>query len=219
MDGSEFIQLATTGDPGDAQRALQANSALANARNAQGVSIVCLLVYRGRTELAAACASLRSDLDVFEAVCIGDLARVVQLVGADAALANAVSPDGFSPVGYAAFFGHAALLRELIARGGRVNVPSRNAMRVCPLHSAAANSDQDKATELARIVLDAGADPNAQQQGGYTALHEAALNGKLALIELLLARGADRTLGNDQGIAPLALAQKNRHEAAIRLLE
>jgi ankyrin repeat protein len=146
-------------------------------------------------------AAARSDLDIFEAVCIGDLSRVVALVSHDSGDANALSPDGFSPVGYAAFFGHAAILRELIAHGGRVDVPSRNAMRVSPLHSAAAHADQTKAVELARIVLEAGADPNAQQQGGFTALHEATLNHNVELIELLMAHGADPAIKNEAGVS------------------
>jgi ankyrin repeat protein len=219
MDAAEFIQLATQGDEQQALHELRANPVLATARNLQGVSLVCLAVYSGRTELVAALVAARAELDVFEAACVGDLARVVRLVSEDVENVNVVSPDGFSAVGYAAFFGHVSILGELIDRGGQVNVPSRNGMRVCPLHSAVAHADQTKAVELARMVLDAGADPNARQQGGFTALHEAALNGNTALIELLLSRGADPTITNDKGASASDLARTNGQHAAIRLLE
>lgn len=130
-----------------------------------------------------------------------------------------MSPDGFSPVGFAAFFGHLSVLRELIDRGGRVDSPSQNRMRVCPLDSAPAHFDQRQAVELARIVLDAGANPNAQQQGGYTALHEAAINGNIALIELLLSHGADPTIANDEGTLAVDLARTSGHQAAVDMLE
>jgi ankyrin repeat protein len=191
---------------------------LASARNAQGVSVVCLAVYRGRADLAAALAVARADLDVFEAACVGDLARVTAIVSTDPAAVDAFSPDGFSPVGYAAFFGHAGLLRALIDRGGEVNAPSRNAMRVCPLHSAAAHADQARAVDLARMLLDAGADPNAQQQGGFTALHEAGHNGNTGLIALLLSRGADAAIKNEKGATPEDLARAEGRDAALALL-
>lgn len=219
MDAAEFIKLAIEGDERAALAELARNPALASARNAQGVSVVCLAVYRRRLDLAAALAALRTDLDVFEAACIGDVERVARIASADPASINATSPDGFSPVGYSAFFGHPAMLRELIRRGGQVNTPSQNAMQVCPLHSAAAHLDQVKAVELARIVLEAGADPNARQQGGFTALHEAALNGNLALIELLLQHGAGATVANDKTSRPVDLARSNGHDEAVRLLE
>ena len=219
MEAAEFIRLATQGDEREARSELQRDPRLAAARNSQGVSVVCLAVYRGRAELAAALAAARTELDMFEAACVGNVERVVQLVSDDAQSVNGLSPDGFSPVGYAAFFGHPALLRELIRCDGQVNAPSRNAMRVCPLHSAAAHSDQTKAVELARILLEAGADPNARQQGGFTALHEAALNGNIALIELLLAHGADPSTENEKGSSPADLARSKGHGAAIRLLE
>lgn len=219
MEAAAFIQLATQGDEHEALLELARNPALASARSPQGVSIVCLTVYRRRTALAAALAGARTDLDVFEAACVGNLARTVRLVSDGTSSADAVSPDGFSPVGYAAFFGHVELLRALIERGGQVNTPSQNAMRVCPLHSAAAHIDQTRAVELARIVLGAGADANARQQGGFAALHEAALNGNMALIELLLAHGADPAITNDKGASPADLARSNGHDAAVRLLE
>jgi uncharacterized protein len=219
MEAAEFIQLATQGDERQALLELRRAPGLATARNAQGVSVVCLAVYRRRADLVGALAAARSDLDVFEAACVGDLARVVRLVSEDSCKVSAVSPDGFSALGYAAFFGHAALLRELIARGGQVNAPSQNGMQVCPLHSAAAHSDQTKAVELARIVLESGADPNVRQQGGYTALHEAALNGNVALIELLFAHGADPTLANEKGTSAADLARSKGHDAVVRLLQ
>lgn len=218
MEPTEFIQLATQGDERAACAELQRDPTLANARDAQGVSVVCLAMYRRRAEIAAALAAARADLDIFEAACVGDLERVMRLASDDSNSVNAPSPDGFSPVGYAAFFGHPRVLQALIARGGEVNAPSRNGMRVCPLHSAAANSDPGKAVELARIVLEAGADPNLPQQGGFTALHAAALHGNTALIELLLRHGAEPTLKNEEGASAADLARSKGQAGALRVL-
>lgn len=45
-------------------------------------------------------------------------------------------------------------------------------------------------TNLVRILLDAGADPQARGRDGRTPLHAAAFAGRLPVVELLLARGA-----------------------------
>jgi ankyrin repeat protein len=53
---------------------------------------------------------------------------------------------------------------------------------------------------LVNWLIDRGADPNARSQAPTshdTCLHSAAWNGDLAMVELLLARGADRTLLDD----------------------
>src|SRR4029077_10426673 len=113
------------------------------------------------------------ELTVSEAAASGDLGRVRGLVDGDPALACAFGPDGFHPLGLAAFFHHAEVVTFLIAAGADVSAPSRNSMRVTALHSAIAG--QDRESTLALIA--AGADVNAKQQDDFTALHAAAQNG------------------------------------------
>ena len=218
LDASGFIELATKGDEQAARAALERDPALAQARDAQGVSVVCLAVYYGRRKLADALAERRADLDIFEASCVGNAARVRSILAEHPDRVNSVSPDGYGPLGYSAFFGHAELLRELIARGADVNAPSSNAMAVRPVNSAAAHPDPALAVTLMRALLESGADPNGRQNGGYTALHEAAFNGNIALIRLLLERGANPRLANDEGGLPADLARSKGHAEAVRLL-
>ena len=152
------------------------------------------LVYRGDRDGALALAAGRT-LDLFEAAALGDAARVRAILDADAAAARAHAPDGFSALGLAAFFGQPACARLLIDAGAPVDEPAANAMRVTPLHSAAAAGQ----VEIARWLLERGAAVDARQRGGYTALHAAAQNGDLPLVELLLAHGAARALRTADG--------------------
>jgi ankyrin repeat protein len=149
-------------------------------------------LYEGKPDLARELAAARSDLDVFEAAAVGNLERLRALLDDDPSLASAWSSDGFTPLHFAAFFGHPAAARLLAQRGADLEARSTNeqfALDARPLHSAAAAGQR----EVCEVLLDAGADVNAVQHGGYTALLEARQNGNEELARLLLERGADPT--------------------------
>jgi uncharacterized protein len=68
------------------------------------------------------------------------------------------------------------------------------------------------------VLLEAGADPDAAQAGGYTPMHSAAANGDAPLVDLLIARGADPVRAADDGRTPADLAAERGHdELAARL--
>jgi ankyrin repeat protein len=217
-DVAALMDCLKRGDGDAVAAAVAANPELAQARDAQGVSVVCLAVYAGQPASAELIAAGRDDLDVFEASVLGQTARVQSLIGADASLIDAFSPDGFHPLGYACFFGHRELFDSLIAAGADVNAPSRNAMTVCPLHSAVATADPELALHMAQVLLEKGADVNATQRGGFTALQEAAQRGHADLIDVLLAAGADKSLRNDEGNNAVGLAcMAGYHHLAFKL--
>ena len=86
-------------------------------------------------------------------------------------------------------------------------IDTENAFKIGP-HIAA----------LERALLDAGANPNTIEHGGYTPLHQAAEQGDLVLVQLLLGRGASPTPKDDQGRTPLDLAEAKGHSEATGLL-
>jgi ankyrin repeat protein len=162
-------------------------------------------LYEGKTDEARAIAAGRSDLDVFEAAAIGDVGRLRVLLDDNPGLATAWSEDGFTPLHFAAFFGHPAAAKLLVERGADLEARSTNtqfALDAAPLHSASAAGQ----LEVCVVLLDAGADVNAVQHGGYTALLDAAANENEELMEFLLERGADRTarLDDGRGVTDLA---------------
>ena len=58
-------------------------------------------------------------------------------------------------------------------------------------------------TEVARALIEAGADVNLQNQEGSTALHSAAFLCRTEIVEMLLANGADKNLRNIYGSTAL----------------
>jgi len=69
-----------------------------------------------------------------------------------------------------------------------------------------------------RALLEAGADPDAAQNAGITALHAAAMTGNVAIADALLDAGADVTLADDEGTTPAAYARRGGHDELARRL-
>lgn len=147
-------------------------------------------VYRGDQARADELLAGNPELDVFEAAAVGKVDRLRELLVEDPSLANAWAEDGFQPLGLASFFGHLEAARLLVERGAEVNSASRNEMKVMPLHSAAATGDSEARYELAKLLLEHGADPNVRQQDRFTPLMEADQLGDDRLRELLVEHGA-----------------------------
>jgi uncharacterized protein len=205
MARHEIFEAIEAGD-GDRVREL---AGAAGERDGEGVSALLYAQYYGRGDLVAALRPGKGELDIYEAAALGDAARIEELLDADPGLVNSYAQDGFFPLGLAAFFKHADAVRLLLERGADANQESRHAQIVVrPLHSAAADGGS---TEVAQLLLDAGADVNAKQPGGFTPLHAAAQVGNEELVALLLERGADPAARLDDGRTPADLAREAGH--------
>ena len=146
-------------------------------------------LYRGECERARELASDVESLNGFEAAALGDADRLEKLLREDPDLARGSSPDGFTALHYAAFFGSPDSVRALVDAGANLEARSTNlefAPEATPLHSAVAAGRLENAAAL----LEAGADPNARQHGGFTPLMEAEHRGDLDLAGLLIRYGA-----------------------------
>lgn len=184
----EIFEAIAAGDADRVRALVEADPSLVHTQNEEGTSALLLARYYGRLDLVELLLERASALDVFEAAALGRLERVRELVDSDAELARAYAPDGFHPLGLAAFFGHPDVVRFLLERGADVNAVARNErVRTTALQAAAASGDN----ESARLLLEAGADVSATETGGFTALHAAEANGNRELVALLLEYGAD----------------------------
>jgi ankyrin repeat protein len=214
---ADLFAAIDAGDGEAVRAALAADSTLAAARDADGVSATMHALYHGQAAIAEELAAALPELDVFEAAALARSDRARELLSADPSLAAARSPDGFTALHYPAFFGGdeaAATARALLDAGADVNARSTNDFWVLPLHSAVAGNHE----AVAAVLIDAGADVNARQRHGWTPLHGAAQHGASATVDRLLAAGADRSARHDDGATAADLASAAGHEAlAARL--
>jgi ankyrin repeat protein len=156
-------------------------------------------LYAGEAERARELLPPDDELTVFEAAAFGRLNALRRILDDDPADVNAFSGDGFTALHLAVFGGREEAARLLLERGANPNVVSTNeAVRVAPLgtaafvrsvplarvlldsgadvngrgeggftalHSAAQNGDE----ELARLLLERGADPSLATEDGKRA--------------------------------------------------
>ena len=211
--GEDLLAAVKTGDSERVRQILDREPGLARVKDAAGVSAILLAIYHGHPELVDAFLQ-HVELDFQEACAAGRRERVDYLLERDSGLVNQLAPDGYTPLGLAVFFGHDALTKHLLASGADVNAASQNAQRVTALHAAVARRNP----ALVKLLLDHGADPNAEQARRFTPLQGAAFHGDREIVELLLAHGADAGPKNDDGQTAADLAAECGHgELAGRL--
>jgi uncharacterized protein len=198
----DFFAAVTEGHTSKVKTLLKKDSSLASAVDEKGVSALLKSIYHNKAEVTDLLLATGIKLNIFEASASGRTARLHELLKQDKALLNAYSSDGFYPLGLAVFFGHREAVETLLQAGADVNQVAKNAMKVAPLHAAAAS----KQLEVAKRLLELGANANARQEAGFTPLHEVAANGQLEFARVLLAHGAEVNARTDDGKTPLAFA-------------
>lgn len=214
-DVKSFQDQVKAGNLAAVRSAVEADNVLLNAKNEGGQSAFLLAKYYGQKAIAEYLLSLRPELDVFDQCVAGLTSDVLAAIDKDPSLLEAHSPDGWTPLHLAAFFGHPELAKALLNRGANVDARSTNAMTNTPLHAAVAG----RKPEVIRVLIDRGANVNLRQHGGWTALQGAAQAGDRELVELLLANGADPNARADNNQAALDLALLKGHQEIAELLE
>lgn len=86
---------------------------------------------------------------------------------------------------------------------GSSSVDVRDNAGYTPLHECCSRGH----LEIARLLLQHGADPNASATGGIRPIHDAVENDQVEVVRLLLSYGADPVIATYSGLTPLKIAR------------
>jgi ankyrin repeat protein len=145
-------------------------------------------------------------------VWLGDLEMVKILLDSGKFDINELHSDGSTALTMAIRQQRMPFIELLLSKGA-----DPNAFGVgLPLVVAAG---MDDGPEILQLLLKAGADPNLEeQQSGKTALLEAAGNGRVEKIKMLIASGANAESVNKRGQTALDVAAEKGHDEVVMIL-
>ncbi|MSO89346.1 MAG: ankyrin repeat domain-containing protein [Rhodospirillaceae bacterium] len=206
---TEFLEAIKAGAVPKAAALLDREPTLIAARATGGESAVQLAIYSGRPNVVRWLLQKGATLDLFEAAALGEVAQVKTILDGDPSKSEGYSKDGWTALHLASFFGHADVVRLLVAAGARRTAVSRNKLANTPLHAAVAA----RRATVVDVLLAAGADPDSRETNGLTPLHLAALNGDVEIIRRLIAAGADRLAQAPDGRIPVEWVKKDQVNA------
>ena len=150
-----LFEAIAAGDEDALREELERRPDSASERNADGLSPVLYALYNGRADLVDPILDANPALDAFDAAAVGRTRGLEELLDAEPALAHAWSPDGFTALHLAAFFGQEDAAKLLLDRGADARAVSRHhELQVAPVQSAAAGGHD----AIVRLLLERGAE-------------------------------------------------------------
>ncbi len=125
---------------------------------------------------------------------------------------NVKNKSGFSPLTIASYSGNLEIATLLAKHVENIDLNSNVGT---PLMAAVYRNNND----IAKMLLDSGADVNITDAKGTTALHYAIKFKNADLIKVLVNNGADINLKDNKGLSPLDYAKIDNNKNIVELLK
>lgn len=188
MDAREELWLGVCeGDHAGVEAIVGTRPDLARSKTDEGLPWTLAAVYRGHPGVADLLLRHGAELDPFTAAALGRTDQLKVLLDRDEAGLQDLSPDGWTPLHLAAFFGHRETAAMLIDRGADMAAVSRNEIGNTPLHAAVAGGRGS----VVELLVERGADVNAVANG-MRPLDIATGREDQEMATYLIAHGAER---------------------------
>jgi len=181
-----LIEAIQQGDPAALKLAIAENPTCVNDRDSNGIPALLLALYYRRTDCVHRLLDAGANVDFHLACALNRPDDVAKFLDSDPALISSLTPDGWTALHLAAFFGCEDTARLLLSRGASPTLRSTNQMANLPIHSAAAS----RQANIVEALLAAGSPVDDKQQGGYTPMDSAVQNKDQATIDTLVRYGA-----------------------------
>lgn len=211
MNLSLLEEYIETGNYQDLELLLSRDSDLVKQNTSHDISPLLLSCYYHKPQVTQTILSYISTITIHEACAVGLNEHVQMMIDHKKEVVNELSTHGFTPLGISAHFEKEDIVRLLLTHHANPNIPSQNGYNVYPLHAALSANNSN----ISKMLIEAGAEVNAKQQGNISALHLAAQHGNIDLIIALLEQGAEikSTTTAGDSAADLA-ASKGYHDIA-----
>jgi ankyrin repeat protein len=201
--GMSPLHVAACARQVEAARRLIEHGVDLNLRNGGGRMAVHDAFEQGQLEIAQMLFDAGCEVDACAAAAFGRLEDLESRLPADA---NDMT-TGLSPLGWAAYGQQVEAAKMLIAAGAKVAGDPWDELAWGPACDVCA-------MDVAKVMLEAGADPNWRDSDANTPLHLVLASPLVAepsfFIETLLEGGADPTARNAQGHTALDLARAQK---------
>ena len=144
-----------------------------------------------------------AKLDLFSAVAVGDMSEAARLLNANPKSANSRGYDGYPALHLSVAINNKGMVELLLEAGGDVEIRNKSDNQGTeggtPLHAAAFWARD----EIAKLLIEHGANVDARGAGQSTPLHSAARMTNVRMARLLLENGAIIDAKDSDGQTPL----------------
>ena len=152
-----------------------------------------------------------AQTDVFDCARSGTVEEMKEFFTINPKSVDALNDRESSPLTLAAYYNNLAVAKYLINKVDNINGNSKDGT---PLMAAAVKGH----IEIAKALVEAGADPNLTDANGATALHYAVLFNNQELATVLMDANASAFMKNDSGQSPLGFAKMHNDKTLNTIL-
>lgn len=207
----EYIE---TGNHHDLEILLTNQPELLREKTSHEISPLLLACYYHKDQVIKTILNHLTTITIHEACAIGLTEHVEMMLKQLPEVVDEISTHGFTPLGIGTHFGQEDIVRILLSKHADPNICSQNGYSVYPLHTALSGQYNN----IAKMLLESGAEVNVVQNSRITPLHLAAQQGNIDMIILLLENGADISIKTDYGMTASDLALEKGHKEIAEIL-